>query len=102
MSSLEYSHKAGQPKRRKRGIVCPDCGSTKWKIVLTHGIANEIVRQRNCLRCPLKIRTRESFFARCNKGQKPNNSTNREEMATSCATSDHRDCQPIGIDDRNG
>lgn len=46
-----------------RGIACPRCKGTVWKVDGTRPAANRLVRVRTCKGCRLRVRTRESIEA---------------------------------------
>lgn len=42
-----------------RGIVCSECGGTRWKVNRTAQRINRLTRHRKCLKCGHRIETEE-------------------------------------------
>lgn len=48
-----------------RGIVCPRCKGTKWRVVETRPVPGRLIRIRTCVGCLLQVRTREVIETVC-------------------------------------
>jgi hypothetical protein len=52
---------AAEPTPADRGLQCPRCRSTDWKVTATRPQINMILRKRECQKCGFVCSTREKI-----------------------------------------
>jgi hypothetical protein len=54
---------APPPEPLSKGIACPRCKGTRWRVWVTRRMPGRLVRVRTCADCRLRVRTKEIIEA---------------------------------------